>query len=118
MTYKVTVTSQNYKKNFLSSLMKLGISVGYKFLVENLNFRVNQCISGHVISQNMEFIRLAIFQPLFKDRDLYKIMHRSFHYSCVFLLTSTGLSRWINFEHCQEDNSSWFVRNKFKSNNK
>ena len=65
------MTSQNYKKKFLSSLMKLGISVGYKFLVENLNFGVNQCISGHVISQNMEFIRLAISQPLFKDRDFW-----------------------------------------------
>ena len=43
--------------------MKLGILVAYKFLTKNINFGVTQCISGHVISQNMEFIRLAISQP-------------------------------------------------------
>ena len=52
-------------------LMKLCILVAYKFLTENLNFGVSQCISGHVISQNMEFIRLAISQPIFKDRDFW-----------------------------------------------
>ena len=46
--------------------MKLCILVGYKFLIKNLNFGVNQCISGHVISQIMEFIRLAISQPFLK----------------------------------------------------
>ena len=46
--------------------MKLCILVAYKILVENINFGVNQCISGYVISQNMEFIRLAISQPLLK----------------------------------------------------
>ena len=44
--------------------MKLCILVGYKFLIRN--FGVNQCISGHVISQNEEFIRLAISQPFLK----------------------------------------------------
>ena len=39
--------------------MKLCILLGYKFLIKNLNFGVNQYISGHVISQNVEFIRLA-----------------------------------------------------------
>ena len=43
--------------------MKLCIFVAYKFLTKNLKFGVSQCISGHVISQNVEFIRLAIFQP-------------------------------------------------------
>ena len=67
MTFKVTVTSQNLKKNiFLPRLMKLGILVAYKFLTKNINFGVTQCISGHVISQNMEFIRLAISQPFLK----------------------------------------------------
>ena len=47
-------------------LMKICIWVGYKFLTKNLNFGVSQCISGHVISQNMEFIRLAISQPFLK----------------------------------------------------
>ena len=46
--------------------MKLCILVGYKFLIRSLNFGVNQCISGHVISQNVEFIGLAISQPFLK----------------------------------------------------
>ena len=46
--------------------MKLCILVAYKFLIKNLNFEVNQCISGHVILQNMKFIRLAISQPFLK----------------------------------------------------
>ena len=67
MTIKVTVTSQNLKKYiFLPRLMKLCILVAYKFLTKDINFGVTQCISGHVISQNMEFIRLAISQPFLK----------------------------------------------------
>ena len=55
------MTSQNLKKIiFLPRLMKLCILVAYKFLIKNLNFGVNWCISGHVILQNMKFIRLAI----------------------------------------------------------
>ena len=46
--------------------MKLCILVAYKFLIKNLNFEVNQCISGHVISQNMKFIKLAISQSFLK----------------------------------------------------
>ena len=61
------MTSQNFKKNiFLPWLMKLCILVAYMFLIKKINFGVNQCISGHVISQNMKFIRLAIFQPFLK----------------------------------------------------
>ena len=61
------MTSQNLKKIiFLPRLMKLCILVAYKFLIKNLNFGVNQCISGHVILQNMKFIRLAISQPFLK----------------------------------------------------
>ena len=61
------MTSQNLKKIiFLPRLMKLCILVGYKFLIKNFNFGVNQYTSGHVISQNMEFIRLAISQPFLK----------------------------------------------------
>ena len=67
MTYTVTVTSQNFLNIiFLSRLMKLSILVRYKFLTKNLNFGVNQCISGHMISHNMEFITLAISQPFLK----------------------------------------------------
>ena len=50
---------------FLPSLIKLYFSVG--FLPKVLFFGVNQCISGHVASQNMEFITLANF----KDRDFW-----------------------------------------------
>ena len=61
------MTSQNLKKNiFLPRFMKLCILVAYMFLIKKINFGVNQCISGHVISQNMKFIRLAIFQPFLK----------------------------------------------------
>ena len=42
------------------------ILVGYRFLIKNLNFGVNQCIFGHVILQNMKFIRFAISQPFSK----------------------------------------------------
>ena len=61
------MTSNNLKKNvFLPRLMELWILVGYKFLIKNFNFGVNQCISGHVILQNMKFIRLAISRPFLK----------------------------------------------------
>ena len=46
--------------------MKLCILVGYNFLIKNLNVGVTQCISGHVIPQNMKFIRLAVSQPFLK----------------------------------------------------
>ena len=45
--------------------MKLCILLGYKFLMRNLNYGVNQCISLYVISQNVELVRLAI-QPFLK----------------------------------------------------
>ena len=61
------MTSQNLKKIiFPPRLMKLSILVAYKFLIKNFNFGVNQCIFGHVILQNMKFIRLAISQPFLK----------------------------------------------------
>ena len=47
-------------------LMKLFILVAYKFPTKNFNFGVSQCISYHVISQNMEFIRLEISKPFLK----------------------------------------------------
>ena len=50
---------------FLPRSVKLYILVVYRFLIKN-NFGVNQCTFDHVISQNMEFIRLAISQPFFK----------------------------------------------------
>ena len=65
--YKEKNISQNLKKiKFQPRLMKLCILVAYKLLTKNLNFGVSQCISGHVISQNMEFIRLTISQSFLK----------------------------------------------------
>ena len=58
--------SQNLKKYFLPRLMKLCILLGYKILIKKFNFGVSQCIFGHVILQNMKFIRLAISQPFLK----------------------------------------------------
>ena len=67
--------------------MKLGILVGYKFILKKFNFGVSQCISGHVILQNTKFIRLAISPSFLKietsglEQKFYKIMHRRFYYS-------------------------------------
>ena len=61
------MTSQNLKKIIiLPRLMKVCVLVAYKFLIKKFNFGVNQCISGHVILQNMKFIRFAIPQPFLK----------------------------------------------------
>ena len=51
------------QKKIVLRLMKLCILVAYEFLTKNLNFGVSKCISGHVISQNIQFIKLAIYQP-------------------------------------------------------
>ena len=40
--------------------MKICTLAAYKILTKNVNFGVSECFSGHVISQNMEFVRLAI----------------------------------------------------------
>ena len=67
--------------------MKVCILVAYKFLIKNFNFGVNQCISDHLISQNMKFIRLAITQRFLKietsvwTKIFYKTMHITLHYS-------------------------------------
>ena len=54
--------------------MKLGVLVAYKFLTKNINFGVTQCISGHVISQNMtkhEIYKIGDISAIFKDRDFW-----------------------------------------------
>ena len=67
MTFIGKKLRQKIKKKFFQPrLMKLCILVAYKFLIKKLNFGVNRCISGHVILQNMKFIRLAISQPFLK----------------------------------------------------
>ena len=72
--------------------MKLCILVGYKLLIKNFNFGVNQCISGHVISQNMEFIRLAISHPFLKieTSDLDQIILQNYVYNFSLLLGSSS----------------------------
>ena len=67
MTFIGKKLRHKMKKNFFQPrLMKLCILVAHKFLIKNLNFGVNRCISGHVILQNMKFIRLAISQSFLK----------------------------------------------------
>ena len=61
------MTSQNLFFNiFLPRLIKICILVVYRFLIKKLNSGVNQCTSDHVISQNMQFISLAISQLFLK----------------------------------------------------
>ena len=49
--------------------MKVCILVAYKFLIKNLNFRVNQCISGHVMKH--EIYKICHTSAIFKDRDFW-----------------------------------------------
>ena len=52
----------NFFKNiFLPVSIKICIVVVYRILIKKLNSGVNQYTSGHVISQNVEFIKLIIF---------------------------------------------------------
>ena len=65
--YREKITSQNLKKKF-STYFEETLHFGSIFVTKNFNFGVSlsHSISGHVISQNMEFIRLAISQPFLK----------------------------------------------------
>ena len=78
--------------------MKFCILIAYEFLTKNLNFRVSQCISGHVISQNVEFIRLAISQQILiietsgLDKKFHKIMRRTFPFFGVVKCISGHLT--------------------------
>ena len=51
--------------------MKLCILVAYKFLNKNLNFGVNQCISGHVILKKHEIYKIGHISAIFKNRDFW-----------------------------------------------
>ena len=75
--------------------MILCILVAYKFLIKKLNFGVNRCISGHVILQNMKFIRLAISQPIFKDREFWFGPKNSMK-SCAEHCTTLGVIKCIS----------------------
>ena len=77
--------------------MKVCILVAYKFLIKKLNFGVNQCISGYVISQNKEFIRLNIghISAIFKDRDFWFGPKKSIKL-CAEHLTSLGVIKYIS----------------------
>ena len=74
--------------------MKIFNLVGYKFLIKNLNFMFNQCISGHVVSLNIKFIRLAISPPFLKietsglDKNSIKL--------CAENFTTLGVIKYIS----------------------
>ena len=75
--------------------MKLCIFVAYKFLIKKFNFGVNRCIYGHVILQNMKFIRLAHISAIFKDRDFwFKIKHSI--KLCAEHCTTLGVIKYIS----------------------
>ena len=75
--------------------MKLCILVGYKFIIKNLNFGVNQYISGHVISQNVEFIGLAISQPFLKIETSGLDQKNSIK-QCAEHFTTLGVIKYIS----------------------
>ena len=75
--------------------MKLCILVAYKFLTKNLNLGVSQCISGHVISQNMEFIRLAITQPFLK-KEISGLNQKNSIQLCAEHCTALGVDKCIS----------------------
>ena len=47
--------------------MKLCILVAYRFLIKNLNFRVNRCISGHVINTKHGIYKIGHISAIFRD---------------------------------------------------
>ena len=51
--------------------MKLCILVAHKFLIKNLNFGVNRCISGHVILHKHEIYKIGHISVILKDRDFW-----------------------------------------------
>ena len=51
--------------------MKLCILVAYKFLIKNLNFGVNQCISGHCDITKHEIYKIGHISAIFEDRDFW-----------------------------------------------
>ena len=50
--------------------MKLCLLVAYKFLIKNLNFWVNRCISGRDIRKH-EIYKIGHISDIFKDRDFW-----------------------------------------------
>ena len=78
--------------------MKLCILVAYKFLIKNLNFGVNRCISGHVILQNMkkhEIYKIGHISAIFKDRDFWFGPKHSIK-SCAEHYTTLGVIKCIS----------------------
>ena len=75
--------------------MKLCIFVAYKFLIKNFNFGVNRCIYGHVILQNMKFIRLAISQPYLKIETSGLVEKNSIKF-CAEYCTTLGVIKCIS----------------------
>ena len=75
--------------------MKLCIFVAYKFLIKNFNFGVNRCIYGHVILQNMKFIRLALSQPFLKI-ETSGLNQKILEKSCAEHCTALGVIKCIS----------------------
>ena len=74
--------------------MKLCFLVAYKFLIKHFNFGVKQCISGHLILQNMKFIRLAISQPFLKID--FRFGPKNSIKQCAEHFTTLGVIKYIS----------------------
>ena len=62
----IILKNRKTKKKFPEHGTNLLIFLKIEFSCTKLNFGVSQCISGHVISQNIEIIRFSISQLLLK----------------------------------------------------
>ena len=89
--------SQNLKKiKFQPRLMKLCILVAYKALIKNLNFGVNQCISGHVIIiTKHEIYKIGHISAIFEDRDFWFGPNNSINL-CPEHFTTLGVIKCIS----------------------
>ena len=74
--------------------MKLCILVAYKFLIKNLNFGVNRCISGRDIRKH-EIYKIGHISAIFKDRDFWFGPKNSIKL-CAELCTTLGVIKCIS----------------------
>ena len=73
--------------------MKVCILVGYKFLIKNLKFGVNQCIFGDITKH--EIYKICHISAIFKDRDFWFGPKNSIK-SCTEHCTTLGLIKCIS----------------------
>ena len=74
--------------------MKLCILVAYKFLIKNLNFGVNRCISCRDIRKH-EIYKIGHISAMFKDRDFWFGPKNSIKL-CAEHCTTLGVIRCIS----------------------